>query len=352
MKTGRLLLILSLLLIGITIYFKKCNSSDKAGTPEASKGKQPLSVSAVIVTPEPLEYKLYASGTVMANEEVQLRNEVQGRITAINFQEGTKVRKGDLLVKLFDDDLKAQLKKLQLQKELAEKSESRQKDLLDAKGISQQDYEIAQNDLNSIKADIEIIQSSISKTEIRAPFDGSIGLKSVSLGAFIAANTVIASIQDIDPLKIEFSIPERFRDQIGNNSEITFTSESAAGTFKGKIYAFEPRMDVTTRSFLVRAVCPNSDQRIFPGAFAHITIPLKVIKDAIQVPTQAVIPELKGQSVYISEAGMAKKVKVEMGVRNDSSIQVTEGLQAGDTVLITGMMQVRPKTPLKISVVK
>ncbi|MFZ7116075.1 MAG: efflux RND transporter periplasmic adaptor subunit [Bacteroidota bacterium] len=351
MKTGRLLLILSLVLIGVTIYFKKCNNSDKAKAPDAAKGKQPLSVNGVIVSAEPLEYKLYSSGTVMANEEVQLRNEVQGRIIAINFKEGTKVKKGDLLVKLFDDDLKAQLKKLELQKELAEKSESRQKDLLEAKGISQQDFEIAQNNLNSIKADIEIIRSAISKTEIRAPFDGSIGLKSVSLGAFIAANTVIASIQDIDPLKIEFTVPERFRDQIAGNTEITFTSESAPGTFKGKIYAFEPRLDITTRSFTVRAICPNSDQRIFPGAFAHVTIPLKVIKDAIQVPTQSVIPELKGQSVYISEGGLAKKTMVETGIRSDSSIQITSGIQPGDTVLITGMMQVRPKVPLKITVV-
>ena len=351
MKTGRLLLILSLVLIGVTIYFKKCNSSDKAATPDAAKGKQTLNVSAVVLSVKPLEYKLYSSGTVMANEEVQLRNEVQGRIIAINFKEGTKVKKGDLLIKLFDDDLKAQLKKLQLQKELAEKSESRQRDLLDAKGISQQDFEIAQNNLNSIKADIDIVQSSISKTEIRAPFDGSIGLKSVSLGAFIAANTIIASIQDIDPLKVEFTVPERFRDQIANNSEITFTSESASGIFKGKIYAFEPRLNVTTRSFMVRAICPNSDQRIFPGAFAHVTIPLKVIDDAIQVPTQAVIPELKGQSVYISENGLAKKTMVETGIRSDSSIQITSGVQAGDTVLITGMMQVRPKVPLKITVV-
>ncbi len=352
MKKGRFLLLLVLFLIGITIYFKKCKSSEKNKKPEANKGTSVLGVSAVIVSPEPLDYKLYSSGTVLANEEVQLRNEVPGRIISINFKEGTKVNKGDLLVKLFDDDLKAQLKKLMLQKELAEKTTERQNDLLEAKGVSQQDYEISLNNLNSINADIELIRSSISKTEIRAPFDGSIGLKSVSLGAFLTTNTIIASIQDIDPLKLEFTIPERFRDQIANNTEITFTSESAPGTFKGKIYAFEPRMDVSTRSFLVRAICPNSDQRIFPGAFAHVSIPLKKIDDAILIPTQAVIPELKGQSVYISDGGKAKKVLVQTGIRNDSTIQITEGLHDGDTLLISGMMQVRPKTSLKITIVK
>lgn len=350
MKTGKILLLLALLLIGITIYFKKCNTtSDKKQ--EGGNVKPALNVDAVIVTPEELDYHIFSSGTVLANEEVQLRNEVPGRITSINFKEGTQVTKGDLLVKLFDEDLKAQLKKLSLQKELAEKTEARQRDLLKANGISQQDYEISVNNLNSIIADIDLVRSQISKTEIRAPFDGKIGLKSVSPGAFLAANSLIASIQDIDPLKVEFTIPERFKDQVSENSEITFTSESAAGIFKGKIYAIEPRLDLSSRSFLVRAICPNSDQRIFPGAFAHVTIPLKKINDAILIPTQAVLPELKGQSVYISDGGIAKKVKVETGIRNDSAIQIISGINSGDTVLITGMMQVRPKLPLRINVV-
>jgi membrane fusion protein, multidrug efflux system len=352
MKTGRILLLLALVLIGITIYFKKCSNKNNENKSDATKGKQALNVNAVVVSPGPLDYKIYSSGTILANEEVQLRNEVSGRIISINFKEGTKVSKGDLLVKLFDDDLKAQLRKLMLQKELAEKTEVRQKDLLSANGISQQDYEIALNNLNSINADIDLIRSQISKTEIRAPFDGNIGLKSVSLGAYLAANTIIASIQDIDPLKIEFTVPERFKDQIKDNSEISFTSESAEGIFNGKIYAFEPRLDVSSRSFLVRAICPNSDHRIFPGAFAHVTIPLKRISDAVLIPTQAVIPELKGQSVYISKNGIANKVMVETGVRTDSVIQITEGIHDGDTVLITGMMQVRPNTPLRITVVQ
>ncbi len=352
MKLGKVLLLLAIVIIGITIYFNKFRNADSKNKPESKKSVPALTVSAIVVTPQPLDYMLYSSGTIMANEEVQLRNEVPGRIISINFKEGTKVNKGDLLIKLFDDDLKAQLKKLILQKELAEKTKERQNDLLKANGVSQQDYEIALNNLNSINADIDLVKSSISKTEIRAPFDGSIGLKSVSLGAFLTANTIISTIQDIDPLKLEFTIPERFREQIANNTEITFTSESASGIFTGKIYAFEPRLDVSTRSFLVRAICPNSDQHIFPGAFAHVSIPLKKITDAVLLPTQSVIPELKGQSVYVSNGGIAKKVMVQTGIRNDSTIQITDGINVGDTVLITGMMQVRPKTPLNITIVQ
>lgn len=353
MKTGKLLLLLALILIAITIYFNKCKNP-KPSTPAGGNKTVPqtLNVSAVVVFPQALDDNLYSSGTVLANEEVQIRNEVPGKIVSINFTEGTKVNKGDLLVKLFDEDLKAQLRKLNLQKELAEKTEARQKDLLTAKGISQQDYEIVLNNLNTINADIDLVKVSLSKTEIRSPFNGSIGLKSVSVGAFLSANTIIAAIQDIDPLKLEFTIPEKYRDLIANNTEFTFTSESASGIFKGRIYAFEPRVDISTRSFLVRAICPNSDHRIFPGAFAHVSIPLKRISDAILLPTQAVIPELKGQSVYVSEAGIAKKVKVETGIRTDSKVQITGGLQIGDTVLITGMMQVRPKSPLRITVVQ
>jgi membrane fusion protein (multidrug efflux system) len=351
MKTGRVLLMLSILIIGVIIYINKCNPEKNDGAASsAKKNPSALAVNGVVVFPQSLEFPVLTSGTLLANEEVELRNEVPGKIIKINFTEGSRVHKGELLIKLYDDDLKAQLKKLLLQKELAEKNENRQKDLLGVNGISQQDYESAANALNTINADIELIRTSISKTEIVAPFDGVIGLKSVSVGAFLTTNTVIASIQDIDPLKIDFSIPERYRDRISTQTQIQFTTETAKGIFKGRIYAIEPKVDLSTRSFMVRAIYPNSGGKIYPGGFANVTIPLATITDAILIPTQSLIPELKGQSVYISENGMAKKVSVSTGLRNDSTVQITEGITAGDTVLTTGIMQVRPKMPLKIQI--
>jgi membrane fusion protein (multidrug efflux system) len=349
MKIGRIVLLLGLLLAGIIIYLNKCRNVQS----EAVSGKgntPPLMVNGIIVLPQSFEEKIYASGTLLANEEVEIRNEIAGRITALVFKEGSKVRKGDLLLTLYDDDLLAQLKKLELQKEVAEKIEQRQKELLEVNGISQQEYDISLNELLTIKADIEMVQSNLSKTRITSPFDGIIGLKTVSTGAYITVNTRIATIQSIDPIKLEFALPERYRPMINDNTTINFTTESSEGIHSGKMYAFEPKIDLQTRSVLVRALCPNDDSKLFPGAFAHVESPLKKIDKAILIPTQALIPELKGVKVFVSRGGKAEKIPVQIGMRNDSTIQITSGIQEGDTVLVTGLMQMRPGMPLKITI--
>ena len=216
--------------------------------------------------------------------------------------------------------------------------------------ISKQEYELSENHFQSINADIELIESDINKTRIKAPFDGIIGLKTVSAGAFLTGNTRIATIQSIDQVKLEFALPERYRSIINDDALINFTIESSEGIFSGNIYAFEPKIDLQTRSVLVRAICSNKELKLFPGAFAHVEIPLKKVENSILIPTQALIPELKGQKVYISKDGKAEKIVVETGMRNDSAIQITSGIKEGDTLLITGLMQLRPGMPLKIIV--
>jgi membrane fusion protein (multidrug efflux system) len=349
MKTGKVLLLTAIVLLGIVVYLNKCKSPQQ-GLPQSIKSQQPLLVTGIIASAGIFEEKIYSSGTILANDEVEIRNEIAGKITAIVFKEGTRVKKGDLLLTLFDDDLRAQVKKLELQKELNQKAVERQSDLLKVSGISQQDYELTINQLHSTEADLEIIRSQLSKTQIRAPFDGIIGLKSVSRGAYLAMNTQIATIQTLDPVKLDFSLPERYKPMIEENSEIHFTTESTEGMFTGKIYAFEPKIDLKTRSVLVRAICENKDFKLFPGAFAHIEIPLQKISDAILIPTQALIPELKGQKVFISKNGKAEKVDVITGVRNDSAIRITSGIRAGDTVLITGLMQAKPGSAIQVKI--
>ncbi len=351
MKPGRILILLSLCILGMIIYLNKCKSTNSQNGKAGPKGPQTIMVSGVIASQSSLDNEISSTGTVLANEEAEIRNEISARVTSIFFREGTSVKKGELLVKLNDDELQATLEKLVIQHQLAEKNATRQKDLLTIHGISEQEYETSLNQLNSLTADLDFIKASIAKTEIRAPFDGIIGLKNISPGAFLATNTLIARIQDIDPVKIDFSVPEKYREMISNGSEIRFTTEGSKKEFTGKVYAFEPKIDVTTRSFLVRALCANPEKKIFPGSFVSLIIPLRKIENTIQIPTQCILPELKGQSVYISENGLAKKVKVQTGIRNDSTIQITNGLNAGDTILTTGIMQVRPEMSLKITIV-
>ena len=349
MKIGRILLILCIIILGIIIYLNKFRGDHTEASPQ-NKSSQPMMVSGIIVTTQDIEDKIFASGTLLAREEVEIRNEVAGRITSILFKEGTKIKKGELLLTLYDDDLIAQQKKLQLQKDVFQKTEERQKDLLSVNGISQQEYELSQNQLMTMNADLELVNSEISKTRIRAPFNGVIGLKTVSPGAYVAPNTRIATIQSVDSVKLEFTVPERYRSLINDGTEISFTTESSEGVFTGKIYAFEPKIDLQTRSVVVRAICSNKDLKLFPGSFANIEIPLKKISKAILVPTHALIPELKSQKLFISKNGKAEKVSVDTGVRNDSAIQITSGIQEGDTVLITGLMQMKPGIPVKVNI--
>ncbi len=327
------------------------NTTNNVVNPATAKG-QPLMVSAYVVKPHSISDKIIASGTVIANEQADVKTEIAGRVVKIYFKEGSKVSKGEMLVKIFDGDLQSQLKKLQLQQDLAEKNEGRMQDLLKINGVSQQEFDAVQNQVASVKSDIDLVRTQIDKTNIRAPFDGTIGLRNISEGAFLASNTRIANIQDIDPVKIDFTVPERYMNLVHYGDEITFSVESSRELFKGSVFAIEPSIDLSTRSLTIRALCPNKESKIIPGAFAHIEVPLKEIKDAIMIPTQALIPQLKGQRVFISKNGIAVARDVETGLRNDSSIEVIKGLQAGDSVLTTGLLAVRPDLPVKITSVK
>ena len=317
--------------------------------PNQQQGKpSPTVVSVYVIKPEKLENILTASGTIVANEEVELKPEIAGKIVSLPLKEGTEVTQGQLLVKINDADFQAQLRKLQLQYDLADKNLKRQAELLKINGISQSDYDVAQNAESTIKADMDYEQSQIAKTEIHAPFNGIIGLKNASEGAYVSIGTIIATVLQIDPLKIDFSVSERYVPFIKKGVKVVFNIDGLKDDINGEIYAIEPKIDMNTRTFMVRAICPNKAKTIFPGEFANIKVLLKDIDDAVMVPTEAVIPELRGKKVYIVKNGKAKPVPVETGIRNSGDVQILNGLQIGDTVVTTGIMSLKPDAPVKI----
>lgn len=346
-----LILIMVALAIALLAYLRPKSKENGARKKEMVKGggKGPASmVTGVVIQPKKIENKIIVSGTVIANEEVELRPEASGKITRLSFQEGGAVSKGDLLVKINDMDLQAQLSKLEHQKKLLEENEYRQQKLLDIQAVSKAEYDASLNQLNAVKADVQLIKSQIAKTEIRAPFDGTIGLKYVSEGSYISPATTVASLQNINPVKIDFSIPEKYMNMIRVGSDISFTVKGSEGTFKGSVFAIEPKIDVVTRTVQVRAISQNKDGKIFPGSFASVELIMDEINNAIMIPTQALIPELKGQKVFISKGGKAQPIKVEIGVRTASEVQVTKGLQPGDTLITTGIMQLKPDAAVKV----
>jgi membrane fusion protein (multidrug efflux system) len=351
MKTKTLIIII--LIIGLLAFIKIEFFAGKSGPPAGKAGvKSAVFVTGYVVHPENVNDKITASGTLLANKEVMLVPETSGKIVSINFTEGSNVAKGDLLVKINDADLQAQLKRLKLQEKLASETEARNKQLLGAGGISQEEYDNVLMQYNSTKAEIELLEAQIAKTEIHAPFNGKIGLLNVYEGSYVNQTTAIASIQQVTPLKIDFNVPEKYVSQIKNGQSFSFSIAGDTSLYTASVTAVEPRVDVNTRTLLVRAMTPNTKGTIFPGVYANIEFPIAEIKSAIMIPTQAVVPILKGQKVFVSDKGSAKEIIIKTGLRKENKIQVTEGLQVGDTVIVNGIMQLKPGVPIKITSAK
>jgi len=343
--------ILSLLLVvaAVIVYNKILHPKD--ATPKGPAGGPPkeMMVQAYVVSPQLLENSIQASGTLLASEEINLQAEIAGKIVMLNLQEGSQVSKGTMLAKLYDADLQAQLKKLILQRETAHKTEKRLAQLLTINGVGQQEYDNALTQLNNITADIEILQAQISKTEIRAPFNGVIGLRNVSNGAYITPATVMASLQQTDPLKIDFTIPEKYSTSVKKGDVIQFEADGFNQKFSGKVYALEPKIDEATRTIRVRALIQNANARLTPGMFVKVNLGLAKLDNAFLVPTQCIIPEARNKKVIIVKDGVAEFRKVETGLRTESYVQITNGIASGDTVVATALMYIKPDMAVKIT---
>jgi membrane fusion protein, multidrug efflux system len=335
-----------LIVIAIIIIPKLKSKKEFEGTTARARSGI-IAATVKIVKPTDFENQLQVSGSVIGNEEVALCPETSGKVIKINFKEGGRVTKGDLLVKVNDADLQAQLQKAEIRKKLAEDKEYRQKILLSKNGISQETYDDALNELNLVKADIQNIRAQIDKTEIHAPFDGIIGLRYISEGSYITIGTAIASLQSSNPVKIDFSIPERYAGEIsiGNMVIVKTASEK---NFNARVYAIEPKIDPQTRALQVRATCPNDRGELIAGAYVSITVNLNSIKNALTVPTQALALDISGQQLFLYKNGIAVPRKVESGVRTESEIQIVRGIAPGDTIITSGIMQIRPRVKVKI----
>lgn len=320
-------------------------AAERAGMAKSSKG---LLVDAYVIKPVPLQNNLEVTGTLLSNESIVIQPEITGRITQINFEEGSYVKKGDLLIKLFDGDLKAQLEKSQIQQQLADTTLKRQKQLLAINGISEQNVDNTRNQVASAQADIDYYKAEISKTDIRAPFDGKVGLRQVSIGAIVTPSTVITDLYQNNPLKLQFSVPEKYRSRISLGDNVNFSvAEMRDRTFSGKIYAIDPGIDPATRTVTIRALVQNNKGMLAPGGFAVVHIDLHHIPDALMIPSQALIPTTQDAQVVVSRNGKAAFVTVQTGERTSDQVQITSGLKAGDTVLTTGIMQAIPGMPLQ-----
>ena len=311
-------------------------------------GGRTMVLDAFIVRPTPLTDRIQTTGTLLAEESVDLRNKASGQITRILLQEGARVKKGDLLVKIKDLDLQAQRLKLEYKEKLAVEKEFRQRQMLSTGAVSQEEYDATLNDLNTTRADRQLVEAQIEDTEIRAPFDGTVGLRDVSEGAYVNPSTQIASLQNITYIKVEFSIPEKYLARVKIGNAIRFKTTDSNTWRDARIYAAEPKIDVATRTLKLRARCPNPKGDILPGEFVDIEVELDKIPNAMVLPSYALIPGATGSKTFVADKGIAVYHDVEVGQRDSLNVQITKGLQFGDTVLVSGLMQLRPMMPVKV----
>ncbi len=349
-------IIYTLILVGAAyLIYYRISANKKIAADGAGKGKgahaRGLQVDGVIVKASDFTNNLEITGTLEANETVELHSEVSGLITDINFKEGTNVSKGSLLIKINDRDIQAQLQEALTKQRLSATNENRSKQLLEKGAISQEEYDTSLADLQSLKAQTQLIRAQLAKTAIYAPFSGKIGLRSVSVGEYLTPASVIANLSSINPLKISFAVPEKYIGQVKLNSEITFTTDGFNKTFSGRIFAIEPGINTQTRTLQIKALVPNADNELRPGSFARIKLALSTAKDVLLIPNQAIIPVLEGKTVYVSKGGKAQQVNVEAGTRTAEYIVITSGLKVGDTVLTTGAMALKPDAAVKVTVV-
>jgi membrane fusion protein (multidrug efflux system) len=340
--------ILVIALGGMIAYRITKNKTENDKANDKMGKKPPVAVSGIIVKPQDFSNVISLSGSVEANEQIEIRSEVTGLVENISFTEGSQVSKGQVLLKVNDIELRAQLAQAKTKESLASENERRAKLLLQKEAISQEEYDIASADYRTTKSQTQLIQAQIGKTAIRAPFSGQIGLRNISPGTYVTPTTIIANLVNTNQLKITFSIPEKYASEITKGSQITFTVANRTEKFFAKIYALEPGIDMATRTLKIRALTENSNGKLLPGTFANIELALRNIKDAIIIPTQAIVPVQDGKKVFVANNGQAKELKINTLTRTDKDVVVTSGLKVGDTLLTSGMMSLKDEAKIKV----
>lgn len=332
----------------LNLFSSESDAPTTAGNPSAANQAK-LPVEGILLAPERLDNKLIITGSVLPNESLEIRSEVAGKISGIFFREGKQVNKGDLLIEINDDELDAQLVKQKYNLKLNEDNEFRQRKLLEKDAISQEEYDNALNRLNTTTADIKLLEAQLAKTKIRAPFNGTIGLRFVSEGAYINSNTTIATLYNLSPAKIEFAVPGRYSTQVKAGKKIYFTIENDSRVLEGEVYAIEPQIDASTRTLRVRALADNTGNLLLPGQFVRVELILQTIDNALLVPSEAIVPELNGHKVFKAKNGVATEAKVEIGLRTDKNVEIINGLAKGDTIITTGILQMRNGLPVSVT---
>lgn len=318
------------------------------GEKNASQASPALQAEVFVVHPEVLNEEIVTSGSIVPNEEVELKAEVNGRLLRVGqFSEGSIVAKGTLLFQIDDREFRAQRHKINVQLDQAKNEFQRNSALLKAEAISREAFDQSASVVAQLEAELSLLDIQIDKCSVQAPFSGRLGLRKVSEGAFISMGQALTSLVLTDPLKIEFEIPEHYAGRIKPGQEVWAVGNKGRDTLRALVYATESRIDPASRNLKVRALASQKDPRFIPGAFVQVKISLGKVNDALMIPSEAMVPELNGQKVFKLVKGKIQSQPVGIGTRSATGIQVLDGLEVGDTILTTGILQAKDGMQVK-----
>lgn len=330
------------IIAGLALLTASCGSkSEKIKANAVPVKPPPPAVSAHVVQIVPVGETLELAGSLLANEETDVFPEISGRLTYLNIPEGKRVQKGALLARIYDGDLRAQLHKLQTQLDVQEQTLRRYEELLKINGVSQQEYDMIRLQSNNLRADMAIVRSNIQRTEIRAPFSGTLGLKGVSPGAYVSPSTRLTTIRQTSELKLDFTIPERFAPRMQPGREVQFITEGNPKVFSAKITATESGISETDRSLRIRARVQSNNNELMPGSFVKVMVAFEADSNAIMIPSGAIIPLARGKQVAVYNNGKVRMQDIETGIRDSAMVQVLQGLKVNDTVITSGLMRLK-----------
>ncbi len=334
-----------LCLIGIILgLFVSCKKQG-AGNNNRAGSSPVVPVDGFVVSASRFENTMTATANLLPAESVEIKAPVSGTVLSIHFKEGQSVSAGQSLVHIDDRIWEAQIKGYKAQLVSARSDLERKQQLLKAEGASQDEVDKAQSTVDQLEAKIDELFVYVSLAAVPAPFAGRVGMRDFSVGAYLSAGQVITTIAQASKLKIDFNLPGKYVGQIKVGDQIKLLA--GGDTLQAPVYAINPVVDEASRSIQVRALLDNKTG-LAPGDFAEVELPLDVTDRAIMIPTSAVVPELGAETVYLAVNGKAGKRKITSGLRTDKYVQVLDGLSAGDTLITSGLMQIREGMPVKI----
>ena len=328
-----------LFLMGLLAACKGDDAQGKGG------GAGPQAVDVFVVQAQDFPNAITTNGTLLANEEIALRSEGPGRIVQLLIEEGKNVKAGQLLLQIDDAEFRANLQKLRTQLELAEKDVHRKKELFAIKGVSQEVLDDALTAVATLKADIALTESKIRNCKVLAPFSGRVGLRYVSPGAYLSVGDRIATLVQENPIKVEFQVPQKYAHQVAVGQKVQF--KLGGNEYDAEVYAKEPSIDVNSRTLRVRAKANNADGKLLPGSFVDLTLNFEVLEGALLVPTEVIVPQLRGEKIFLMKQGLAQSVEIKTGLRTETHVQILSGLNSGDTIITTALLALKDGAPIQ-----